>query len=97
MDFNARVELDCRFPDDEAMVDDLLDGLLDGLDAYGGSVTRTPAGRIGLVLTVTADSLWMATATALDVATAEGHPAPFAVEVMPSVEYQLRRAGADSA
>ena len=80
MDYQARVVLDILFPDDEAAVERLVDGLIDGLEMYGGTITRTPFGRIGLIFTVPADSLRQATSTALDVATAAGHPEPLAVE-----------------
>jgi hypothetical protein len=96
MDFHARVVLDTRFPDDGTTVDRLVDGLIDGLEVYGGTVTRTPAGRVGLIFTVPADSLREATSTALDVATAAGHPEPFALEVMPAAEF-FRRAREESA
>lgn len=90
MDYQARVVLDVLFPDDEAAVERLADGLIDGLEMYGGTITRTPFGRIGLIFTVPADSLRQATSTALDVATAAGHPEPLAVEVMPTREFRRR-------
>ena len=90
MDYQARVVLDALFPGDEAAVERLLDGLIDGLEVYGGTIARTPFGRIGLIFTVPADSLQQATSTALDVATAAGHPEPLAVEVMPRREFERR-------
>jgi hypothetical protein len=90
MDYNARVVLDARFSDDEAAVEQRVDGLIDGLEVYGGTITRTPFGRIGLIFTVPADSLRQATSTALDVATAAGHPEPLALEVMPTRDFQRR-------
>lgn len=95
MDFHARIALDARFPDDATAVTPLVDGLIDGLEAYGGTVTRTSSGYVGLTFTVPADSLREATSTALDVATAPDHPEPLALEVMPVAEYsRLLEAGA---
>jgi len=84
MDFSARVVLDAPYPDDEVSVSKLVDGLIDGLEMYGGRVTATPFGRVGLTFTVPAQSLHQATSTALAVATAAGHPEPLALEVLPS-------------
>lgn len=97
MDFHARIALDARFPDDASAVIPLVDGLIDGLEAYGGTVTRMPFGRVGLTFTVPAVSLREATSTALDVATASGHPEPVALEVMPLAEFsRLEAAGAST-
>jgi len=90
MDYQARVVLDALFPDDEAAVERLVDGLIDGLEVYGGTIARTPFGRIGLIFTVPADSFRQATSTALDVATAAGHPEPLALEVLPTREFRRR-------
>jgi len=83
MDFNARVVLDALYPDDEASVSKLVDGLIDGLELYGGRVAATPWGRVELIFTVPAHTLQEATSTALAVATAAGHPEPLALEVLP--------------
>jgi len=32
-------------------------GLIDGLEFYSGAITRTSAGRVGLIFTLQADSL----------------------------------------
>lgn len=84
MEFSACVVLDALYPDDEANVDKLVDGLIDGLEMYGGRVTSTPSGHVGLIFTVPAQTLQEATTTALSVATATGHPEPIALELVPA-------------
>ena len=90
MDYTARVVLDAPFTGDAADVEKRVGGLIDGLEVYGGTIARTPFGRIGLIFTVPADSLQQATSTALAVATAAGHPEPLALEVMPTREFRRR-------
>lgn len=89
MDFDARVVLDAPCPDDEADISKLVDGLIDGLQMYGGRVTATPSGQVGLIFTVPAQTLQEATNTALAVATAPRHPEPLALEIFPT-EYPHR-------
>ena len=90
MDYTARVVLDAPFTGGAVDVEERVGGLIDGLEVYGGTIARTPFGRIGLIFTVPADSLQQATSTALAVATAAGHPEPLALEVMPTREFQRR-------
>jgi hypothetical protein len=78
------------FTGDAAAVEERVDGLIDGLKVYGGTIARTPFGRIGLIFTVPANSLQQATSTAMAVATAPGHPEPLALEVMPTREFRRR-------
>lgn len=89
MDYNARVELDARYPSDQDAADDLVDQLMDALDVYGGAVGRTPHGRVELDFTLPADSLRQATSTALAIVAAAGHE-PFALEVLPTDEFDRR-------
>src|SRR6476646_3257770 len=84
MDFTARVVLDALYPDEKASVSKLVDGLIDGLELYGGRVTAASSGRVELIFTVPAETLQEATSTALAVATAAGHPEPLALEVLPT-------------
>src|SRR6478672_8431441 len=84
MDFNARVVLDAPYPGDLASLSNLVDGLIDGLEMYGGRITATRSGRVALIFTVPAQTLQEAANTVLAVATAVGHPEPLALEIMPS-------------
>ena len=90
MDYNARVELDACFPTDRDEADALVDRLMDEVEVYGGTVAQTHRGRVELIITVPAHSMRQAIATALAVSTAAGYPEPFALEVLPTVEYHRR-------
>jgi hypothetical protein len=90
MQYTADIELNVDFPTDSDRVSELVDHLMDGLEVYGGTVTRTLAGRVEVILTVPGDGLRQATSTALAVAHALGYDEPFAVTVMPAKEFERR-------
>lgn len=94
-EYNARAELgvltDARLLSDP----DWADATLSALAPYSPALARSPHGRIEVVLTLPAQDLTQATRTALavlaDVRTPAGAPmAAFAVEVLPTAEFDLR-------
>ncbi|SOC48540.1 hypothetical protein SAMN05660748_1236 [Blastococcus aggregatus] len=85
MDYNARVELDSH-DFDEVAVDVLMDVVAD----HRGVVARAVhGGRVELIFTVPADSIRLATVTALSVVLATGHEV-YALEVLPTDEFHRR-------
>ena len=84
MDFHARVVLDAPFPEDECMVDQLVDGA----DRRLGVLQRryhSHIGRTGRPDLYSAGGLAEGCeALALAVGTAEGHPEPWSLEVIPT-------------
>lgn len=84
MDYNATVELDSRDFDESA-----IDLLMDLIEPYHGAVGRSLTGRVELILTLPADNLRQAAATAVAIAQSAGHT-PFSIEAMPTAEFDRR-------
>ncbi|TYP82021.1 helix-turn-helix domain-containing protein [Blastococcus xanthinilyticus] len=87
--FTASIELDTHYPAREDEADALVTALDRDLEVHGGMITRSPSGRVRVVVTLQAADLRTAAPTALAIAIATGHQ-PFGIEVLPTDEFYRR-------